>query len=142
MIIDGMRATDRTVALVLAFYAAFNKRDWAGVLATLSDDVRHDVNQGGRESGRSAFQAFLERHGRCYREEVRDLVVMTSPDGKQAAAEYTVHGEYLAAEDGLPTARNQKYQLGGGAFFQVADKRITRLTSYSNLQEWLRQISR
>ena len=59
MIIDGMRATDRTVALVLAFYAAFNRRDWAGVLATLSEDVRHDVNQGGRESGRAAFQAFL-----------------------------------------------------------------------------------
>ena len=142
MIIDGLRSTDRTVALVLAFYAAFNKRDWPGVLATLAEDVRHDVNQGGSEHGRSAFAQFLERHGKSYREEVRDLVVMTSPDGRHAAAEYTVNGEYVSAENGLPAARNQKYSLAGGAFFEVADQRITRVTSYSNLQEWLRQISR
>ena len=73
MIIDGMRATDRTVALVLAFYAAFNRRDWAGVLATLSEDVRHDVNQGGRESGRAAFQALLDRHGKQFAERLEPL---------------------------------------------------------------------
>ena len=48
MIIDGKRASDRAIELVLAYYAAFNRGDWEGMLALLSEDVAHDLNQGQR----------------------------------------------------------------------------------------------
>ena len=45
MKIDGTRAHDRATELVLAYYAAFNRGDWAGMQGLLADDVVHDLNQ-------------------------------------------------------------------------------------------------
>ena len=140
MIIDGTRAHDRSTELVLAYYAAFNRGDRDAMLALLSDDVAHDLNQGAREIGRDAFAAFMARMDRCYREQLRDIVVMASPDGSRAAAEYVVHGEYLADDEGLPPANGQTYVLPGGAFFEIRDGRIARVTNYYNLQDWIAQV--
>jgi hypothetical protein len=76
MKIDGTRAHDRATELVLAYYAAFNRGDWAGMQALLAEDVLHDLNQGRRETGKPAFAAFQQRMERCYREQLRDVVVM------------------------------------------------------------------
>src|SRR5690606_42050055 len=65
-----------TAALIHAYYAAFNRGDREGMLALLTDDVAHDLNQGARETGREAFRAFMARMDRCYAEELRDIVVM------------------------------------------------------------------
>jgi steroid delta-isomerase-like uncharacterized protein len=140
MIIDGTRAHDRSTELVLAYYAAFNRGDREAMLALLTDDVAHDLNQGAREIGRDAFAAFMARMDRCYREQLRDIVVMASPDGHRAGAEYVVHGEYLANDDGLPPANGQTYVLPGGAFFAIRDGRIVRVTNYYNLQDWIAQV--
>ncbi len=140
MIIDGTRAHDRATTLVLDYYAAFNRGDWNAMLALLTDDVAHDLNQGARETGRDAFAAFLARMDRSYREQLRDIVVMACPDGARAAAEYVVHGTYLVADEGLPPARGQKYALPGGAFFELRDGRIARVTNYYNLQDWIAQV--
>lgn len=130
-----------TIALIERYYAAFNAGDREGMLACLTDDVAHDVNQGGRETGREAFRAFLARMRRCYREQLRDVVVMTSADGARAAAEYVVHGEYLADDEGLPPARGQRYVLPGGAFFELRDGRIARVSNYYNLADWIAQVA-
>jgi GNAT superfamily N-acetyltransferase len=53
---------------------------------------------------------------RCYRERLSDIVVMASPDGTRAAAEFTVNGTYLATDEGLPEARGQTYVLPAGGF--------------------------
>lgn len=140
MIIDGTRAHDRSTELVLAYYAAFNRGDREAMLALLTDDVAHDLNQGAREIGRDAFAAFMARMDRCYREQLRDIVVMASPDGSRAGAEYVVHGEYIADDDGLPPANGQTYVLPGGAFFDIRDGRIARVTNYYNLQDWIAQV--
>ncbi|MBM3587654.1 MAG: DUF4440 domain-containing protein [Alphaproteobacteria bacterium] len=129
-----------TPDIITAYLAAFNRGDWAGMLALLADDVVHDINQGGAEHGKPAFAAFLERMARCYREELRYIVIMASPDGTHAAAEFQVHGAYLAEDTGLPPARGQRYALPAGAFFCLKDGRISRVTMYYNLQEWLRQV--
>ena len=142
MKIDGTRAHDRATELVLAYYAAFNRGDWAGMQALLADDVVHDLNQGPRETGKRAFAAFQQRMARCYREQLRDVVVMALPDGSRAAAEYVVHGEYLHTDEGLPPADGQTYALPGGAFFDIRDDRIARVTNYYNLQDWIRQVRR
>lgn len=130
-----------TTAIIEQYYAAFNAGDWPAMLACLTDDVVHDLNQGGREVGRDAFTAFLARMERSYRERLADIVVCAgvgAPD--RAAAEYVVHGEYLADDDGLPPARGQRYVLPGGAFFTLRDGKIARVTNYYNLTAWLEQV--
>lgn len=129
-----------TRSLIENYYAAFNRGDWDAMLDLLADDVVHDLNQGAREHGREAFKVFLARMDRCYGEQLRNVVVMASADGAHAAAEYVVHGSYKVADDGLPPARGQLYVLPGGAFFDIRDGRITRVTNYYNLQDWLTQV--
>ena len=125
--------------LITAYYAAFNRGDWDGMCALLADDVVHDLNQGSREVGRTTFRAFLDRMNRSYREQLRDIVVMAGPSGR-AGAEYVVEGTYLATDEGLPPATGQRYTLPGGAFFDIANGKITRVTNYYNLQDWLKQV--
>ena len=140
MKIDGTRRQDRAIEIVLGYYAAFNRGDWEGMLAMLSEDVVHDLNQGAREVGREAFAAFLGRMNASYREQLRDIVVLVTQDGLRAAAEYVVHGDYLEADDGLPPANGQKYVLPGGAFFDIRDGSISRISNYYNLEDWLAQV--
>lgn len=142
MIVDGTRQSDRAIELVLAYYAAFNRGDTAAMLDLLADDIAHDINQGGRETGKAAFAAFLARMDRCYREQLHDIVVMANEAGERAAAEYVVHGEYLADDEGLPPASGQKYVLPGGAFFDVRDGLIARVSNYYNLEDWVAQVSK
>lgn len=141
MKIDGNRKQDRATELVLTYYSAFNRGNWDGMLALLADDVVHDPNQGARERGREAFAAHLARMRGSYHEQLRDIVVLVAPDGDRAAAEYVVHGEYLEAEEGQPAAHGQKYQLPGGAFFEIREDRIARVSHYCNEKEWLAQVS-
>jgi steroid delta-isomerase-like uncharacterized protein len=129
-----------TISLVTAYYDAFNRGDAEAMLALLTDDVAHDINQGTREVGVDAFRAFMARMNGAYQEELRDLVVMATADGARAAAEFTVHGTYLAADEGLPPAHGQTYVLPAGAFFDIRDGAIARVTNYYNLEDWLRQV--
>ena len=129
-----------TIALIERYYAAFNRGDWEAMLAHLTEDVVHDLNQGAREKGRTAFRAFLARMDASYSEQLADIVVSATPDGTRAAAEYVVHGTYKASDEGLPPARGQKYVLPGGAFFDIKDGRIARVTNYYNLQDWIAQV--
>ena len=50
-----------------------------------------------------------------------------------------VHGDH---DQVLAPARGQRYVLPGGAFFEVRDGRIARVTNYYNLQDWIAQVSR
>lgn len=128
-------------SLIRRYYDAFNAGDWAGMLDCLTDDVIHDLNQGGREVGKQAFEVFLARMARCYREQLQSIVVCVARDDSRAAAEYEVHGEYLADDEGLPPARGQRYVLPGGAFFDVRDGRIARVSNHYNLADWIAQVS-
>ena len=132
---------ENSIELIRRYYAAFNRGDWEVMLDCLHEDVAHDLNQGERESGRDAFRAFLARMDRCYSEQLRKVVVMANADGSRAAAEYEVHGTYKFDDEGLPPARGQKYVLPGGAFFDVRDGRIARVSNYYNLQDWIDQVS-
>lgn len=140
MKIDGNRGHDRATELVLAYYAAFNRGDWPAMQALLTEDVVHDRNQGPHETGVAAFAQFQDRMARSYREQLRDIVVMATSDGSRAAAQYVVHGEYLADDAGLPPAHGQRYVLPGGAFFEIRDGRIARVTNYYNLPDWIAQV--
>ena len=41
--------------LIEQYYQAFNNGDMDTFLSLLTDDVLHDINQGGREQGKEAF---------------------------------------------------------------------------------------
>jgi steroid delta-isomerase-like uncharacterized protein len=69
------------------------------------------------------------------------MVVLANADGTRAAAEFVVNGEYLASDPGLPPAHGQKYVLPAGAFFDVRDGKVARITNYYNLQDWIAQVS-
>jgi steroid delta-isomerase-like uncharacterized protein len=129
-------------AVVAAYYAAFNAGDIPAFLDLLTDDVRHDINQSGTETGRQAFAAFLQEMNRCYKETITDIVIFTDASGTRAAAEFMVQGEYLHAQEGLPPARNQKYTLPAGAFFTLRDGKICRISNYYNLPDWLAQVGK
>lgn len=127
-------------ATIRKYYAAFDARDWDGMCALLTDDVAHDVCQGGRQMGRAAFRTFLDHMDRCYRERTRDLVVMVDPTGARAAAEFDLDGTYLATDAPHPPARGQTYTLRVGAFFDLRDGKIARIANHYNVADWLAQV--
>ena len=129
-----------TEELIRSYYAAFNAADYDGMVALLTEDVVHDINQGSREIGRAAFRTFLSHMEECYSEQLKDIVVLVESTGLRAAAEFVVHGVYAATDTGLPEATGQTYVLPAGAFFDVRDGLIARVSNFYNLPDWLRQV--
>lgn len=129
-----------TAALVRRYIDAFNAGDNEGMLACLSDDVAHDINQGGREIGRDKFRWFLGMMARHYKEELSDVAVLVGQGGGRAAAEFTVRGTYLSTAEGLPEASGQRYSLSAGIFFEIDEGLISRVTTYYNLADWIGQV--
>lgn len=130
-----------TAKLIRSYYDAFNRGDSDAMLAHLTDDVIHDVNQGERRQGKDKFRAFNARMSHHYKERLEDIAVMVSRDGTRAAAEFNVHGTYLNTDEGLPPARGQTYVLPAGTFFAVRGGKISRVTTYYNLTDWIMQVS-
>lgn len=129
-----------TTELLQRYYAAFNAGNWEDMLSFLTDDVQHDINEGQTQRGKAAFRTFLAKMDAHYREQATDLVMMSTPDGRRGAAEFVIHGEYLQTDEGLPEANGQKYVLPVGAFFEVQNGKIARVTNYYNLADWTRQV--
>lgn len=130
------------MTLLNSYYDAFNNQDMDTFLSLLTDDVIHDINQGERQIGKSAFTKFMQKMNSSYQEKIVDIEVMTNPSGSRAAAEFTVLGKYLATDSGLPEASGQTYSLPAGAFFDIRDNKISRVTNYYNLEDWLTQVTR
>jgi steroid delta-isomerase-like uncharacterized protein len=131
---------DTARATITAYYAAFNAGNIDGMLACLHDDFVHHVNEGAVRLGKAAFADFCRHMSETYREHLADMVIMANDDGTRGAAEFVVHGTYLKTDPGLPEARGQSYVLPAGGFFSLKDGRITRVTTYYNLQDWIRQV--
>ena len=129
------------MSIIARYFDAFNAGDVDGMLGCLTEDVAHHVNEGQVRTGRADFAAFCQHMSRCYAEELRDMVIFEHPGGTRAAAEYTVHGTYLATDGDLPAARGQRYTLPAGSFFTLQGGQISRVTTYYNLADWLKQVS-
>jgi steroid delta-isomerase-like uncharacterized protein len=127
--------------LIARYYAAFNAGDAQGMLDCLTEDIEHRVNEGGVRRGKAVFAEFCSHMGVSYREELRDIVIFVNEDGTRGAAEFVVHGTYLKTDPGLPEARGQRYVLPAGAFFDLRDGKIARVTTFYNLNDWVAQVS-
>lgn len=130
-----------SINLVERYYAAFNGGDMDTFLNLLTDDVIHDINQGRREVGKDEFEVFMGGMNTNYKEQLVDMVIMASADGQRASAEFVVLGEYIKTDEGLPEANGQTYRLPAGAFFDIRDNKVARITNYYNLQDWIAQVS-
>lgn len=129
-----------TNTLIHTYYERFNAKDVAGFLELLTDDVTHEISQGGSEIGKAAFGRFMEHMNRCYDERVYDLAVMVNGDGSRAAAEFMLDGTYLAQDGSLPPANGQRYTLRVGAFFEIRGGKVARIANHYNMKDWLRQV--
>ncbi len=123
------------------YYDCFNRQDWEGMLSDLHPDVRHDINQGGTEVGLDAYRKFLSHMDACYQETLEDMVFMADASGNRFACEFTVNGIYKKTDGNLPPAHGQKYVLPAGAFLEVRDGKIYRVTTYYNLPDWIKMVS-
>ena len=130
-----------TAKLIRAYYEAFNRGDSEAMIAFLTDDVIHDVNQGERRVGKDKFRAFNARMDHHYKERLENVTVMVSKDGTRASAEFNVHGAYKNTDEGLPPAKGQTYVLPAGTFFAVRNGKIARVTTYYNLTDWITQVA-
>ena len=136
-----MTRTD-TIALIRRYYDAFNAGNAAGMLDSLTDDIEHRVNEGAHRIGKEKFAEFCSHMGVSYREQLKDMAVFATDDGSRGAAEFVVHGEYLKTDPGLPEAKGQRYILPAGGFFDIHGGKISRITTFYNLNDWVAQVSR
>ena len=125
-----------TYEIASTYYDAFNRKDWSGMLALLSDAVRHDSNQGDSRTGKDVFAQFLRHMDDCYDETLTEMVILTEPTGTRVACEFVVTGTYKKTDGDLPDAHGQTYSLPAGSFLDVANGQITRVTTYYNLPLW------
>lgn len=127
--------------LIARYFEVFNKGDAAAMLALVDDNIEHDINQGKTQFGKTKFEAFLHHMNVCYKEDIKDLVIMVSENGKNASAEFMVHGTYLKTDGTLPPANNQKYVIRAGSFFEVKNNKILRVSTYYNLPHWIELVT-
>ncbi len=126
--------------LIKDYYQAFNDKNFKLMLSFLSEDIIHDTNQGERSIGKKEFTKFMEEMNLFYDEYLDQIIVMTNPEGKRASAEFVCHGIYKNTCLGLPEAKGQKYNLPVGCFFDIYENKISRVTNYYNMNDWLKQV--
>lgn len=123
------------------YFDYFNNGNNEGMLSLLHEDVLHEVNQGDTRKGLKLFTEFMKHMDTCYKENLKDIVVMWSPSSKdRVSAEFIVDGTYLKTDKGLPEARNQKYSVRAGTFFELKNGKISRITTYYNLPQWIKAV--
>lgn len=127
--------------IITRYFDAFNDGNTNEMLACLTDDIAHHVNEGNIRVGKEKFADFCAHMERCYKEELTDMVIFLNEDGTRAAAEFIVNGTYLETDEGLPDASGQSYRLPAGSFFDLKDGKISRVTTYYNLSDWVAQVS-
>ena len=127
-------------AIIQQYYEYFNSKNLPSFLNLLDKDVVHEISQGTTEKGIDAFAAFMNRMNKAYDEHLRNIVIMSNEDGSRLAAEFIVEGTYKATDGTLPDAKNQKYTINCGAFFEVKNQKITRISNHYNMNDWLSQV--
>ena len=126
---------------VKAYYEAFNAKNWEGMLTLVDENIVHEPNQGTPRIGKNLFREFMQHMDESYEETLKDMVLFVGETDGRIAAEFVVHGIYKKGEAGLPEANGQSYVLPAAAFLEVINEKITRVTTYYNLEQWISLVS-
>jgi len=130
----------KTVEQLMRDYVeAFNRHDAEGMIATLAENVVHEINEGETQIGSDRFRSFKAHMDECYREQLNEVVYFAN--GNRGAIEFICQGEYIKTDIGLPEAAGQKYAIRAAAFFEEANAKLSRVTSYYSLEGWIEAIS-
>lgn len=127
--------------IVKQYYNAFNEKNFEGMLALLHPEVRHEPNQGDVRVGIEKFTEFMKMMDDSYEETLTEMVFFTEPADKRVSVEFVVNGIYKKGDEGFPEAQGQKYVLPAAAFLEVTDEKISRVTTYYNLELWIKLVS-
>ena len=127
--------------IVKQYYNAFNEKNFDGMLALLHPEVRHEPNQGEVRVGIEKFTEFMKMMDDSYEETLTDMVFFTEPTDKRVSVEFVVNGVYKKGDEGFPEAHGQKYVLPAAAFLEVTEGKISRVTTYYNLERWIKLVS-
>jgi steroid delta-isomerase-like uncharacterized protein len=127
--------------LIRRYYQNFNAGDFNGMVELLSKNVQHDLNEGDTQTGRTAFSEFMKIMDAHYSERAVELEIFSGENAGRFAAEFFIEGAYKKTQSGLPEAKNQPYRLRVGAFFEVKNGLITRVTNHYNLRQWIGMVS-
>jgi steroid delta-isomerase-like uncharacterized protein len=127
--------------IVKQYYNAFNEKNFDGMLALLHPEVRHEPNQGDVRVGIEKFTEFMKMMDDSYEETLTDMVFFTEPTDKRVSVEFVVSGIYKKGDEGFPEAHGQKYILPAASFLEVTDEKISRVTTYYNLERWIKLVS-
>lgn len=131
----------KALEVVQKYYEAFNTGDWDTMISLVDDEIRHEPNQGTPRIGKVLFTDFMKQMDESYSEELKEMVLFSSETEGRIAAEFVVHGTYKKGEAGFPEAKGQKYVLPASAFLEVKNGKITRVTTYYNLELWIQLVS-
>lgn len=126
--------------LIRNYYQKFNEGKFGEMIDLLSEDVQHDLNEGETQKGKSAFTAFMKVMDAHYSEQALELEIFSGDLPDRFAAEFFIEGTYKKTQAGLPEAQNQPYRLRVGAFFEVKNDRISRITNHYNLRQWIQMV--
>lgn len=126
---------------VKQYYNSFNEKDWEGMLSLLHPEVRHEPNQGEVRIGIEKFTEFMQMMDDSYEETLTDMVFFTEPTDTRVSVEFVVNGIYKKGDEGFPEAHGQKYVLPAAAFLEVTGGKISRVTTYYNLELWIKLVS-
>lgn len=126
---------------VKQYYNFFNEKNWEGMLSLLHPEVRHEPNQGEIRVGIEKFTEFMQMMDDSYEETLTDMVFFTEPTDKRVSVEFVVNGIYKKGDEGFPEAHGQKYVLPAAAFLEVTGGKINRVTTYYNLELWIKLVS-
>ena len=129
-----------SVQLIETYYKHFNDLQFDKMISLLDENVVHEVNEGAPQVGRETFAKFMGVMDLHYQEQVKDLHVFSTRDPQRFAAEFYIDGVYIKTQEGLPPARHQKYFIRVGAFFEVKNNMITRVTNHYNLAHWIKAV--
>ncbi|MEI7493412.1 MAG: nuclear transport factor 2 family protein [Alphaproteobacteria bacterium] len=127
--------------LVQKYYQAFNEENLEKFVSTLHPEVIHDICQGSTEIGVEPFRTFMEFCFDACKETAKDIVIITSEEGKYAASKLTIDGVYLKDVANYPPARSQQYTLPVHAFFEIKNGLIYRISCFYNQKDWIKQVA-
>ncbi len=108
--------------------------------ALVHENIRHEPNQGEVRIGLDMFVEFMQHMNHCYEETLTEMVFLTEPTDQRVAVEFIVNGTYKNTDGDFIAATNQTYTLPAAAFLEIKDGKITRITTYYNLQLWLKLV--
>lgn len=127
--------------LVKEYYDTILAQNLNGFISLLSDNVIHDINEGATEVGKAAFKKFMEdqfTHGKI---DIKDMIILTSPDDKYAMVRYLCAGKYEKTGEGYPPAKGQHWELPVVTYFKFENGKIAHVSVYYNKQAWINQVS-